>query len=294
MTTTLELPRTAARSTQLVAASQRSTHDPFTEIDWDARPLDDHAYHLPPELLPLFGTAAWDAMGEDERMAYSRHETSALLGAGIWFENALMQIVLSHLLEIPVTDPMHRYLLVEVADECRHSTMFGEYIRRSGTPAYAPDRPVMIDESDGGRALSYLLVLAIEEYLDYANRLTMRDERVNDLSRQIAKLHVLEEARHVSFARSFLSEVWGQLDATAHEVVRDAAPVLVAEIVSLAVDPAVYDELGIADGADIARANPHHRANIVSGLSKLTTFLTDIGVIDDAHRPTWASFGLVA
>lgn len=61
--TTIELPRTAARSTQLVAASQRATHDPFAEIDWDARPLDDHAYHLPPELLPLFGTAAWASFG---------------------------------------------------------------------------------------------------------------------------------------------------------------------------------------------------------------------------------------
>ena len=33
-------------------------------------------------------------MTETERIAYSRHETVALLGAGIWFENALMQIVL--------------------------------------------------------------------------------------------------------------------------------------------------------------------------------------------------------
>ena len=49
-----------------------------------------------------------------------------------------MQIVLRHLAELPVTDPAHRYLLVEVADECRHSTMFGEYIRRADTPAYAP------------------------------------------------------------------------------------------------------------------------------------------------------------
>ena len=44
--TTIELPRTAARSTQLVAASQRATHDPFAEIDWDARPLDLSLIHI--------------------------------------------------------------------------------------------------------------------------------------------------------------------------------------------------------------------------------------------------------
>src|SRR5438874_13347482 len=97
-TTTLPLvpmPRTAARSHQLVAASERTTLDPFREIDWTVA-IDDSAFHLPPELLPLYGTAPWEAMSPGERIAYSRHETAALCGAGIWFENVLMQVVLRH------------------------------------------------------------------------------------------------------------------------------------------------------------------------------------------------------
>jgi len=150
------LPRTATRSAQLVAASGRMTLDPFTEIDWDV-PIDDSAYHLPASWLPLYGTAAWDAMDEPSRIAYSRHECAALCGAGIWFENRLMQLVLRHLAELPVTSPAHRYLLVEVADECRHSTMFGEYIRRAGTPAYTPpaDTPTVdtVGDVPGRQAL---------------------------------------------------------------------------------------------------------------------------------------------
>lgn len=293
MNATLELPRTAARSAQLVKASERATHDPFEEIDWDELPVDDSAFHLPPELLSLYGTSTWDEMTDAQRIAYSRHETAALLGAGIGFENALMQIVLRHLVDIPVTDPMHRYLLVEVADECRHSTMFGEYIRRAGTPAYAPDRPVMLDDSDGGRALSYLLILSIEEMLDHANRLTMKDDRVHPLSRQIAKLHVLEEARHVSFAKSYLAEVWPTLSDDDRTTVRQAAPVLVNEIVSLSLNPDVFEQLAIDDGMAIARANPNYRRNVVAGLSKLTSFLTEVGVIDDDHRSSWLELGLV-
>ena len=98
------MPRTAARSRQLVAASERTTLDPFREIDW-SQPIDDSAFHLPPELLPLFGTAPVGRDERDRRIAYSRHETAALCGAGIWFENVLMQVVLRHLGEIPVTDP---------------------------------------------------------------------------------------------------------------------------------------------------------------------------------------------
>ena len=162
----LDMPATAARSQQLVAASERATHDPFREIDWDT-PIDDSAFHLPPELLALYGTEPWNAMSQAERIAYSRHETAAMFGAGIWFENALMQIVLSHLIEIDVQDPMHRYLLTEVADECRHSMMFGEYIRRAGTPSYGPTREVTIEPGKGGRAMSYLAILAIEELINH-------------------------------------------------------------------------------------------------------------------------------
>ena len=290
-TSLLDMPRTAARSEQLVAASERSTHDPFREIDWNT-PIDDSAYHLPPELLALFGTETWDAMSEPERIAYSRHETAALFGAGIWFENALMQIVLRHLTQIDVRDPMHRYLLIEVADECRHSTMFGEYIRRAGTPAYGPDRPVELDDSRGGRALSYLLILAIEEMLDHANRATMRDERVHPVSRQISRLHVLEEARHVSFAKTYLAEMWPVLTGDDRAFVIALAPDLVGEIVSLSLDPAVFEHLGITEGADIARANPCYQANVVAGLAKLTSFLAELGVIDDRSR--WLELGLIA
>lgn len=292
-----DLPRTATRSAQLVAASQRTTLDPFVEVDWDLG-IDDSAYHLPPEWLPLYGTAAWGAMDEATRRTYSRHECAALFGAGIWFENMLMQAVLRHLAEMPVSSPAHRYLLIEVADECRHSTMFGEYIRRAGTPCYAPpaqaDTINVIRDLPGGRALAYLLILAIEEILDAANRATMKDERVHPISRQIAKLHVLEEARHVSFARTYLSEIWATLDDIERQTVIDMTPAALAHVAGLTVDPDVYAELAIPAGVESARANPHHQARIVDGLAKLTTFLTDLGVITDDVRPQWQTLGLIA
>jgi len=275
-----------------VAASEKTTLDPFRDVDWSL-PIDDSAFHLPPELLPLYGTQAWNDMTETERIAYSRHETVALLGAGIWFENALMQIVLKHLLDIPVTDPAHRYLLVEVADECRHSTMFGEYIRRAGTPVYGPTRPVELDNTSGGRALGYLLILAVEELLDFMNRATMRDERVHAVSRQVAKLHVLEEARHVSFAKTYLGEVWTTLANEDRQSVIESASALVAGVVELSLDAAVYDDLGIVGGIDTARSNPNYQATVIGGLAKLTTFLSSIGIIDDASRTGWERLGLV-
>ncbi len=283
-------PSSAARAEQLIVASRRHTHDPFEEIEWNV-PIDDSAYHLPPEMLALYGTVTWEQMTETERITYSRHETAAMFAAGIWFENALMQIVLRHLTDIDVTDPTHRYLLIEVADECRHSAMFGEYIRRAGTPSYRPQRPVIIDDTHSGRLLSYLLILAIEELLDFANRAAMRDDRVHVVARQISKLHVLEEARHVSFAKSYLAETWPTLDDEERQTVRSAAAVLVADVVSLSLNPDVFTHLGIDNGAETALGNPHYRTNVVNGLAKLTTFLTELGVID--HAGPWIDLGLI-
>ncbi|MDQ1521689.1 MAG: hypothetical protein QOI55_2762 [Actinomycetota bacterium] len=293
MTSTSLLPRTAARSDQLVAASQRTTLDPFSDVDWSV-PIDDTAFHLPPEVLPLYGTDVWHDMSDVDRIAYSRHEMAALCGAGIWFENVLMQAVLRHLAELPVTDPAHRYLLIEVADECRHSAMFGEFIRRGGTPAYGPAIPPLnVEDLPGGRAMSYLLILAVEELLDYINRKTMRDDQVHSVSREIARLHVLEEARHVSFAKTYVAEAWPQLDDDTRRAIADAAPDLVAGIAGFSIDPAVYESLGIEGGAELAEVKPFLRAIVVAGLSKLTTFLADVGVIDEEHRAEWIELGLV-
>lgn len=284
------LPNTAKKAAQLVAASARTTLDPFENIDWD-RPIDDSAFHTPPELLSLFGTAIWDRMTEPERMTYSRHETAAIYGAGIWFENALMQVILRHLTTVDVKDPMHRYLLIEVADECRHSTMFGEYIRRAGTPSYAASLPFEPEDSAAARTLSYLLVLAVEELLDFVNRAAMRDERIHPTVREISKLHVLEEARHVAFAKSFLAETWPALDPESQATVRLVAPTLVAEVVRLNVNESVFETLAIDGGYDVARTNPVYAATVVTGLSKLTNFLSDLGIIDDTAE--WVDLGLI-
>ena len=296
MTTTLE-----RKATQLVAASRRQSFDPFSDIDWTV-PIDDSLYHLPPEFLPLYGTDIWDAMSEGRRREYSRHEAAALCGAGIWFENLLMQVVLRHLAELPATDPSHCYLLVEVADECRHSMMFGEYIRRAQTPGYSPaaaggflDGPAAALEGTAiGRVLSYLLILSVEELLDVVNRATMNDERVHPIARQIARIHVLEEARHVSFARTYLSTAWPDLSPPERQQVATLAKFAVAAIAGVFVNGDVYETLGIEAGERAARANPHHQARIARDYGRLTGFLGELGLITDATQPEWQALGLMA
>ena len=144
----------------------------------------------------------------------------------------------------------------------------------------------MIDETSSGRALSYLLILAIEELLDFANRAAMRyGSGWHVVSRQIARLHVLEEARHVSFAKTYLTEVWPTLGAEdCATVSSDTAPRAGRRCRVAQPQPGgLRPPRLITGGAEAALANPRHRANVVAGLGKLTVFLTELGVIGDVE-----------
>jgi hypothetical protein len=287
---------TAAIATRLVEASRRKSFDPFNDIDWSIA-IDDSAFHIPPEFLPLYGTRQWKEMSRRERITYSRHECAALCATGIWLENILMRLVLRHLYAAPADNAAHRYLLVEVADECRHSAMFGEYIRRAGTPAYRPHRLLRLA---GGLMLAtadttagFISILAAEEVLDVNNRAMMSTPAIHPVAATMARIHVIEEARHVAFARTYLRDEWPRLDRLARSRGALLAPIYVKGTVESLTNPAVYRELGIRGGWRAARSNPHHRQRVAGDLRRLTDLLAELGVINRWTRPAWNALGLL-
>jgi hypothetical protein len=141
---------------------------------------------------------------------------------------------------------------------------------------------------------SYIAILAAEELLDISNRATMRDERVHPTSRRIAQIHVLEEARHMSFARTYIAEIWPTLSRFQRIVAMIRAPFIVRGVADALVNPAVYATLGIENGYRQAKRNPLHRDRVIRDLGRLTGLLEDIGVINRFTRPVWRALRLVA
>ncbi|WP_421121238.1 diiron oxygenase [Aquihabitans daechungensis] len=287
----------SARAEQLIAAARRRSFDPIVDVPWSQSWAGNEWFHCAPEILSLYGTPAWHAMDEAERRTYSRHEMAAACAVGIFFENLAMQTILKHLRDIPVTDPAHEFLLLEVADECRHSTMFGRYIAWAETPLYAPPvggsafRPA---EGLSGRAIGYVLLLAVEELQDAQNRATMNHPLVHEVSRSLTRIHVIEEARHVAFAKSFLRDMWAELSEEDRELVRIFAPAGAELVVGLSLHDGVYESIGLPDGAALARANPHYRQRIIDDLTGFVRILEEVGVIDEGSRGAWVERGLVA
>lgn len=270
--------------------------DPFDAIDWSV-PIDDSAYHLPPAYCPLYGTPLWERMSEDRRREYSRHEASAQFAYGMWFENILINALMRHLYHLPATDARHRFLLREVAEEARHSEIFGEYIRRSRTPAYLPSLWLRLQggfmKLTATRATFYLSILGAESLLDFVNRETIRDPALHPTYRRIIELHVAEEEGHIAFAKDYLRDAWPGLGFLHRIWAKFYAPLIVYTIVQASVCREVYRTLGMPEGYREAWNNPERRRWVREAMAPYAAFLGEIGVLDSTTRPLWRAFGLI-
>ncbi|MEO3975770.1 diiron oxygenase [Streptomyces sp. CAU 1734] len=284
---------------RLLESSARHSFDPDRELEWD-RPPEDGKWFWPPELVSLYGTPLWRRMPEEQRMDLARHEAASLASLGIWFEIILMQLLVRHIYDKPVTSNHVRYALTEIADECRHSMMFARMIEYGGTPAY----PLPRFHHHLGRVLktfsttpgSFAATLLGEEILDWMQRLTFPDERVQSLVRGVTRIHVAEEARHVRYAREELRRQMVTAPRWERELTRISCGQAAGVLSACFVNPRVYTDVGLDRREAVAqvRASGHRREVMRSGARRLTEFLDDVGVLRGAGRTLWKRSGLLA
>ncbi len=284
---------------RLLDSSAKHSFDPDKELDWDA-PFEDGKWFWPPELVSLYDTPMWQRMSEEQRILLSQHEAAALASLGIWFELILMQLLVRHIYDKSATSAHVRYALTEIEDECRHSKMFARLISRGGTPWY-PVSPVhqhlgrlfkTISTTPG----SFTATLLGEEVLDWMQRLTFPDERVQPLIRGVTRIHVVEEARHVRYAREELRRQMVTAPKWSQEFTRVTSGEF-ARVFSIAfINPEVYTNVGLDKREALAqvKASGHRKEIMQTGAKRLTDFLDDIGVLRGVGRKLWRSSGLLA
>ncbi|MFV8312353.1 AurF N-oxygenase family protein [Mycobacteroides chelonae] len=258
------IERTAVR---LLRSSVERSYNPEVDVDWDAPDVPGLRY-VPDKYISLFGTKMFERMTEDEKITLGRLEASALASWGILAESALMHPMLKL---ASVSDPRSataQYALTEVADECRHSVMFGRQINTLSDRSYNP--PKIARALVGITALAPLsatifsMMLMVEEILDRLQRQTMNDETLQPRTRAIAKIHVIEEARHISYARTALNRAVTRTGRGRMAVERVIVAAGASVIPLVMVQPAVYRDAGLPPlkATWAALRNPHYHANL--------------------------------
>src|SRR4051812_30003851 len=254
-------------SSRLLGSAAKKSYDPVVDIDW-AAPIPDDLYGLSPEWSTLYGTSLWDRLSEDQRVTLTIHEYCSISGVGIWFECLLMQLVLRDIYGEDPAQPHVQWALTEIADECRHSVMFARTAETFGAPSYQPPPSILrlgtafAARADGPSA--YAAILVAEEILDIFQRDLMKDERVQPLTRATSRIHVVEEARHMRFAREEIARRTPELSTWQLRRQRTLVAAVAAIGADNLVQPGVYAAVGLdpREARRAARANEHHAGKL--------------------------------
>src|SRR3954454_8827096 len=309
MTATLPAPATERRpgkkpvdrqvmSSRLLGSAAKKSYDPVVDIDWDA-PTPSGLYGLSPEWSSLYGTPMWDELTDEQRITLTTHEICSISGVGIWFECLLMQLVLRDIYGDDPAQPHVQWALTEIADECRHSVMFARTAEKFGAPSYQPPTSILrlgrafAARGDGPSA--YAAILVAEEILDIFQRDLRSDERVQPLTRATSQIHVVEEARHMRFAREEIARRAPELSGWQRRKHATIAASVAAIVADNLVQPGVYASVGLdpQEAKAAARTNEHYAAKLREAASGLVGFLRGAGLIGGPSELLWRRAKLV-
>ena len=281
---------------RLLGSAATLSYDPMEEVDWDA-PVPADRYGLNPEWSTLYGTPLWDEMTFEQKVTLTKHEVCSIMSTGIWFEMILQQMILRDQYVKDHGSAEFQFALTEIADECRHSIMFARACEKMGVPAYFPTR-LSVELARGFKSFAsaeaaYTGSLVAEEILDVMQRDWRRGEDVQPIVRTTSKIHVVEESRHMKFARQEVRESLRGASAGR----RRASGVLVAIAAYVIVSNMVNEDVYAAAGLDVERAvteardNEHRKAMMRTSSRHLMDFLGEVGLLS---RPAMAIYRRVS
>ena len=245
---------------------------------------------LPPELLSI------DGLGLDltpEQLAIlSREEVASIVEAGIRFESILIAgFALDIAGRADVTDPRVVYMFHELGEETRHSRLFVRLLDQLAPTAKNPlanpffrfVQQRVLHRLLRKPAFFDLLVLTGEEIPDLFQKLASEHPDTDPFVRAVNKYHRQEEARHLSFARMMLPELWRDASRGEKWAIRHLAPRFIRGMFDTIVHPGVYATVGLPtwDTWKQVRNTPRRVGLRYQALRPLLTALLDA----EAFRP---------
>jgi hypothetical protein len=283
------LPPRGRTAERLLRSAAKRSFDPLTEVDWEA-PLDPDRFCLAPHRSSLYGTALWDGLTQAQRIELTKHELASIVGVGIWFEEILMQMLLRRAYDRDATGPDVQWALTEIADECRHSVMFAKMISKFGCPVYGVGRRThelgRLFKSTSHSVLTFAATLYVEEILDAIQREAIEDETLQPLVRDVSRIHVIEEARHIGYAREQALRSLSYRSDRARRYDRLILGIVVRVATEALIHPQVYAAVGLDPqvAAQAAEANPNWRATKQFAAAKVLGVFDEAGLVGPQNR----------
>lgn len=279
----------------------------YADVPWDdpefALDVEDPRFALP-EDEPLGATTWYRSQPEAVRARLGAHMVATFMKIGVEFESVLKRGLLEFATRLPNGSPEFRYVYHEVIEEAQHSLMFQEFVNRTGLDVRGLPAAMRVGARQVVRfgrvfpELFFVFVLGGEDPIDHQQRLAMSTGRgfQHPLARRISQIHVIEEARHLSFARAYLRRRVPRLSPVKRHLLRIRAPLILGQMSRLMMQPSphVARTYGIprATLAEAYRRNPVHRQRVVDALAKVRRLCVELDVAAPPYDRLWRALGI--
>ena len=282
--------------------SVRKHFDAYEDVPWDEYPIDptDHRWALD-DLDPLGRTEWYRNLPLEEQSRLGLLTVATKMQVGYFFEGVLKRGLLEHAQQLPAGSPELRYVYHEVIEEAQHSLMFQEFCGRAGL-ATVPKLPRrarvgskrVVKIARFFPELFFIFVLGGEDPIDHVQRESLRNRGeggLHPLLERIMRIHVTEEARHLSFARHWLKRRVPELDPVRRVILGIGAPLILGEMGGLMMRPSnvVVREFQIPKSVlrEAYDDNPEWREGAANAMRKVRVLCRELGLINPITRPLW-------
>lgn len=247
---------------------------------------------VPVELLSVAPLGLDLTPEQHHRLA--REEVASVLLTGVRFESVLtVGFSLEVLRRADLLDPRVTYILHELGEETRHSRLFLRVVGQLAPEARHPalDRLPLVNRIIRAvvtqPSLFVVLVLTGEEIPDLLLKRVVDHPDADPFIRAVSRYHRQEEARHLSFARLLLPELWEASSRVDRFLVRHAAPHLVRLVFDMMVHPGVYGTVGLPTWATWKRVrrSPERVALRHEGVRPILRALEEAGAVAPGRVP---------
>ncbi|MGI8662225.1 MAG: diiron oxygenase [Acidimicrobiales bacterium] len=250
---------------------------------------------LADELLSIAGLGL--VLTPAQRATLSREEVASITEAGIRFEAVLEAGFALQITRAPsLVDPRITYLLHEVGEETRHQRLFVRLLNQLDAKAKNPlsRRPLLWLMARGTNmiinlpALLYVLVLGGEEIPDLFQKLAGEHPDTDPFLRAVNRYHRQEEARHLSFARTVLPEVWADANIIERIAVKFVAPMVIKGMFETLIHPGVYETVGLPGWKTWKAANRSAQRVAIrhQAIRPIVAVLLDAGILRRGRVPS--------
>jgi hypothetical protein len=304
--TDVQLDKFEALVRRLSKQSVDKHFDAYADIAWD-----DPEYIIDPS-NPRWADAVHDGLRETEWFKALPPETQAELGLymvasfmkiGLQFESVLKRGLLEFATTLPNGDPKFRYVYHEVIEEGHHAMMFQEFVNRTGfdivglPPRMQRASRRIVAMGRWFPELFFMFVIGGEDPIDHVQREAIRNrDDLPPVMERIIRIHITEEARHLSFARNYLKLRSKEIGPFRRAALGVGTPLILGVMAQMMMrpSPAMIRKFDIPREAirEAYTQNTEHQARTLEALRKIRKLSRELKIVNPATKKIWQALGI--